>query len=223
MLGAAKTMSTELLESLPLAHRLALSYAPRHARDATLGLLALDARLASIVRTDGEAIIAQVKLAWWRERLAENPENWPIGEPLLAKIANAGMATGGLVSLVNGWEGLLAEHLTPSSVEEFAQGRRRAWQAFGEMDETQTIAAGQAAQELGYFELQAHLSDPEEKDLAAERLNTMSWARPVLPASHRPLAVLHALGRRARNKAEPQLLHGPVAMLTAMRVGILGR
>lgn len=216
-------MSTDLLETLPLAHRLALSYAPHQTRDATLGLLALDARLAGIVRADGEAIIAQMKLAWWRERLADNPENWPVGEPLLALLAGSDIRPAGLVGLVNGWEGLLAERLSAVSIDEFAQGRGEAWLATAQLDDNEQAAVQGAAVEVGYFELNANLSDPEEKELTAERVHSAPWTRPALPASHRPLAVLHALARRARSKAEQQLLHGPAAMLTAMRVGILGR
>ncbi len=216
-------MSADLLETLPLAHRLALSYAPRQSRDAGLGLLALDARLAGIVRTDGEAIIAQMKLAWWRDRLSEDPANWPVGEPLLELLAASGIRPDALVGLVDGWEGLLAEKLTIASIDEFADGRGQAWQAVTPLPEDQLSIARQAGVEHAYFELYANLSDAEEKELAGARILGASWKKAALPAALRPLAVLHGLARRALNRNEWQLLHGPGAMLAAMRVGILGR
>jgi phytoene synthase len=51
-------MDRSLLEALPTAQRLALSYAPPSARPATLALLALDARLGAAVRQRGEPVLA---------------------------------------------------------------------------------------------------------------------------------------------------------------------
>ena len=58
-----------LLLGLTPLHRLALAYAPAASRGAWLGFLALDMRLAAIVRAAREPMIGQIKLAWWRERL----------------------------------------------------------------------------------------------------------------------------------------------------------
>ena len=46
-------MAEDLLDELPRPQRLALSYAPAAVRSATLGLLALDARLGAILRRRG--------------------------------------------------------------------------------------------------------------------------------------------------------------------------
>jgi len=76
-------MTALLASELPPPQRLALAYAPARARPATLALLALDARLAAILRGRREPLAAQLRLAWWREMFARPPSDWPAGEPLL--------------------------------------------------------------------------------------------------------------------------------------------
>jgi len=56
----------ELLDSLGPLNRLALAYAPQSTRLPLLALLALDMRLAGIVRNSREPMLAQLRLAWWR-------------------------------------------------------------------------------------------------------------------------------------------------------------
>ena len=60
------TLPPELLDTLAPMHRLALAYAPAEARPAWAGLLALDARLAGVVRAAREPVLGQLRLAWWR-------------------------------------------------------------------------------------------------------------------------------------------------------------
>ena len=101
-----------LAETLPLPQRLALTYARRDTRASTLALLALEQRLAAILRSGGEPTLAQIKLAWWRERLGEGPAKWPDGEPLLALLRDFPGGTAQLRPVVDGWEVLarLREH-----------------------------------------------------------------------------------------------------------------
>ena len=53
--------------------RLALAWAPRHARPATLALFALDTRLAGFLRRATEPLPVQMRLAWWRDTLGAPP------------------------------------------------------------------------------------------------------------------------------------------------------
>jgi len=218
-------MDESLLETLPLPHRLALSYAPASAKPDTLALLALDARLAGIVRGNGEAIIAQMKLAWWRDRLSSDPADWPLGEPLLAKLQNWSGDVSRLVGLVNGWEALLSETLDRGVITAFARGRALAWAALrdGLVSNSTNQPIEQAAQEVALLDLTHNLSQGEEADLAKSLCAKESWQRPSLPWKLRTLAVLHALSRRAMREGRPHLLDGGGAMLLAMRVGITGR
>ncbi|KLI64109.1 hypothetical protein [Aurantiacibacter marinus] len=218
-------MDESLLDTLPLSHRLALSYAPASAKPDILALLALDARLAGIVRGDGEAIIAQMKLAWWRDRLGSEPENWPLGEPLLARLQDWSGDVSRLVALVDGWEVLLSEVLDRSAITIFCRGRSMAWSALADgLLETGTNAPiERAAKEASLLDLSQNLSQGEEADLARDLCAKENWEHIMLPRKLRPLAVLHALSRRALKDNRPHLLDGGGAMALAMRVGITGR
>ncbi|WP_340587647.1 hypothetical protein [Erythrobacter alti] len=218
-------MDEPLLQSLPIAHRLALSYAPASAKADTLALLALDARLTGIVRGDGEAIIAQMKLAWWRERLSGDPEDWPLGEPLLALFKAWGGDTKRLVPLVDGWETLLGDTLDRAAVTSFSRGKAQAWSALGDGLGTGSTSSAieRAAKEITLFDLVRNLSRPEEVVVASNMADKESWERARLPRALRPLAVLHALSRRAWIGDKSHLLDGAGAMALAIRVGITGR
>lgn len=223
-------MASELLEQLPLAQRLALSYAPRAAREDTLTLLALDNRLGAILRTRGEAIIAQIKLAWWRDRLADDRANWPGGEPLLARLAGWSGDTRLLLPLVDGWEALLTERLDRARIDEFAQGRAASWSALGaglRVAAADLPRIEQAAREWALSDLSLHLGDADERRLAraaaGERERERERSLPRLPRALRPLAVLGGLARRALRRDAPELLDGPGAALLALRIGLSGR
>lgn len=219
-------MSSDLVESLPLAQRLALSYTPRACRADALALLALDARLAGIVRGDGEVIIAQMKLAWWRERLSQDPQGWPIGEPLLALLRDGALEPAGLVPMVDGWEALLAETLDESVVESFAAGRAALWQTFNKShggSKSPLNAAAQAAREQAMGDLAINLGSESEAALALEVAKSQPWNRATLGRPLRPLSILHGLTRRALDRGSKELLDGPGAMATVLRLGIAGK
>jgi phytoene synthase len=72
---------------------------PRGERAALTALWKLEARLFGVVALRREPVLAQIKLAWWRERLdqvANAPDTLPKGEPLLAELA---LTWGGHTSL----------------------------------------------------------------------------------------------------------------------------
>jgi len=67
-------------------------------------LLAFDHRLADAARPGREAIMIQLRLAWWRDRLAEPAADWPRGEPLLGLLVAWNAERAALGALVDGWE-----------------------------------------------------------------------------------------------------------------------
>lgn len=202
-----------MIDTLPLPHRLALSYAPRGSHRQVLGLLALDARLAAIVRADAEPVMAQIKLAWWRDRLRQDPAEWPQGEPLLALLAAAGIATAPLAGMVDGWEMLLAEDLDAPA---FAEARAQGWAALDP-------AAAQPAREWALADLALNLGTQEEAASVRQQALAEPWAAARLPRTLRPLTVLHGLARRALRTGADDLLGGPAALPLAIRLGIFGR
>lgn len=213
------------VEALPLPLRLALSYAPRSSRAQVAALWQLDQRLAAILQARGEAIIAQIKLAWWRDRLGEDPAIWPAGEPLLAQLQTGKVAPREFLPLVDGWEALLGEELTAAAVDEFAAGRAAAWQAVANAfaDPDAATMAATLAREISYFDLAAHLDSEAEAAAARKLALACKWHPARLPRALRPLAVIHALSRRALSRGAPELLDGPRAGLLALRIGLFGR
>ena len=210
-------MMTDHLDSLPPPWRLALAYAPAPARPLWLSFLALDVRLAGVVRQAREPMLGQMKLAWWRDRLKADPATWPKGEPLLASLRSWGDHAKGLVPLVDGWETLLDEW---DGGEGLTQGRVAAMQALAgalgahDADAVAAMARGWAAMDVA-----SHLADREARTKAMARLSDLDWRRHGLPRAMRPLTVLHGMARRAVGGGDPA---SPLALAHAIRLGIFG-
>lgn len=212
----------DLIAELPIERRLALSYAPKAAREPTAALFVLDGRLARIVSQGREPMLTQMKLAWWRDWLKEPPGSSDRGDPLLKLFADWGDARQRLVALVDGWEALLSEPpLSDVAIESFAFGRVEACAALASQLGHQPREAGRAGRNWALAELAGRIDNDDEatsvRSLAAEA----DWSRPKLARSMRPLAVLHGLASRRRGHA--QLLAGPSDFFFALRLGLFGR
>ena len=117
--------------ALPDLQQLAIAYARPEHRGIWQVLLALDAHLAKLVSKAGEPLLGQVRLAWWRDRLQEEPSRWPPGNPLLAALNGFwGDDAFKLAALVDGWEHALAKApITREHIEGFANGRGKTMEA----------------------------------------------------------------------------------------------
>lgn len=214
--------SAGLLEELPAPQRLALAYASSRSRPATFPLVALDARLAAILRSRREPAAAQLRLAWWRETLMRPIEQWPEGEPLLSAL-RVWREPAVLAALADGWEALLAEELTPAGIAEFVEGRARAFASLArELGAHPPEDAATAARIWALADLAANISDGAERALAVEYGRRLG-SPPRLSASLRPLAVLAGLGASALAGGGRPLLSGPGSLLAALRIGMTGR
>jgi phytoene synthase len=191
--------------TLPPELRLALAYAPAAQRPLQLAAFALDTKLAGIVGTAREVLLAQIKLAWWRERLAETPAQRPRGEPLLAALAGWSGPVDPLLALIDGWEAML----DPDEPNLLALAEGRAALGRGLAIQAGAPAAAEAAGSALHGWSLASMGQCGE--LAALKL----------PRQLRTLAVLHGLARRRRG-AMP-LLEGPLALAAALRIGMIGR
>lgn len=214
-------MLSDLVADLPPPQRLALAYTRAWTRPATLALLALDAKLAAVLRGRREPVAAQLRLAWWREMLARPVDGWPQGEPVLEAL-RGWRDPAPLAALADAWEALLTEQLTPAVIAEFASGRGQAFACLaGELDIKSASDAGQAARIWALADLAANVSGTAERALVVEQ--GRDHAVPRLPAALRPLAVLAGLGRAALDKAGAPLLGGPGTLFLALRIGLTGR
>ena len=217
----SEVASSDLVAGLSPAKRLALAYAPSRARPRTLALLALDERLAGVVRGRREPLAAQLRLAWWREMLERPTAEWPRGDEVLDALRTWDDPRG-LAGLASGWEALLAERLSPDTIAEFIAGRAEAFASLAAELQAPPEAAAAAASLWAAADLAANLSDAEERRLVIEHGLALPPPLPLAP-SLRPLAVLAALGQRAIRRGGTPLLEGPGSMLLALRIGLVGR
>lgn len=199
-----------------------MSYATARTRPVTLALLALDARLAAILRGRHEPIATQLRFAWWRETLAQPAADWPRGEPQLEAL-RAWRDPAALASLPLAWEALLSDCLGPGEIAEFVDGRSQAFAALArELGVEAVDDAIAAARIWALADLAANLSDGAERALVVDYGRSLGDP-PRLSASLRPLAVLAALGAAALARGGGDLARGPLSAFHALRIGLTGR
>ncbi|MES2492062.1 MAG: hypothetical protein V4579_02130 [Pseudomonadota bacterium] len=209
------------MAQLPPLSRLALAYAPSRARADWLTLLSLDARLAGVVRQAREPILAQLRLAWWRDRLGGDPAARPPADPLLAWLTewDQPQALGGLI---DGWEALLGEApLGVEALSEFVDGRIAAMSALAQRLQVHDDAAVTLGRRWACADLALNLRDPIER---ADAVALLGKADPAVrtPRPLRPLSLLAGLSERAVRRGAASALSGPGALLAAIRLGITG-
>lgn len=212
-----------LVETLPPVQRLALSYAPKRGRHSLLGLLALDARLAAIVRSAREPMLAQLRLAWWREQLSAERANWPGGDPLLAQLGHWPGNVAVLAALAGGWEALTGAAPLPATAFEALAEARAA--AFAELatGAVERAAAERMARNWALADIAGRLSHPAERDAAVALARAQDWRREPLSRSLRPLAVLHGIAKGAIASGCQGEAISMSSFATAVRIGLFGR
>ena len=186
-------------DALDPVERLALVYTSRQARQAWESLFLLRHRLEEAARPGRDALMIQLRLSWWRDRLTEPVAVWPKGEPLLALLTVWKAETAALVGLVNGWEAKVV----------------------GE-DGGAALAAAQVAT----FEALARLvgeNDVKPVRVTAEQLTGLAHETRSLPKLTRKMRPLTLLLAHAQRSAKAQS-SGPLADFGALlRIGLLGR
>lgn len=207
-------------------YRLATAYAGRQTRHATVALFALDQRLAAIVRGASESMLAQLRLAWWRDALSAPAPECPAGEPLLDLLRSQSPDTRLLVSMVDAWEELAsAERLDRDAISRFVAGRAQAWVWLAQVGGHSSSSEGilRAGSEWALIDLRDGLNGSDERAEVEHVVAMQAWSPIRWPRGMGPLAVLHGLAIRARRKPDARMLDSPRALLTAMRLGIFRR
>jgi 15-cis-phytoene synthase len=106
---------------------LALNYCRHDRRAALEALWALDETLGRIVASTTQAMIGQMRLTWWHERLCALDDGAVPAEPVLAGLARhligRGVTGAALAALVEGWEALLEEPLSDGDLNTHADLR----------------------------------------------------------------------------------------------------
>ena len=212
---------------LSLAGEVALAWAKGPTRSLLVPLLTLDERLGRIVAGAREPMLAQMRLAWWRDRLGEARETRPRGDPVLDAIGEHWRGEEpALVALVDGWEELLGEApLNENAFERFAEGKGAAFAAAARLagQGGYAEAARLAGCRYALGDCLSRLSNPLERKRLRTVANRISSGRSRLPRALRPLAVLGGLGERVLRRGAGPLFGDRASALLATRLGILGR
>ena len=215
------------VNDLPPEAQVAIGYALPEHRGAFASLLAFDRNLARSVAGASEAIVGQLRLAWWRDALAASAGEVPRGNPLLDELADTfGQQRQSLGALVDGWEAvLLAEPIDRFAIHALKAGREAGWLALasalgaGTDDTAVRFAAGRWA-------LADLLSGLPQEDRTPEIIADAqtSLGQPAsMSRAMRPLAVLDALARRSIAAGGAPLLAGRGSAMVALRAGVFGR
>lgn len=132
--------------------RLAIAYAPAADRPFFRLLLEFDGRLAQIVASHGEAVIAQMRMAWWRDVITKDAVQRPLGEPMVAQLnafedGRQQDAMQAMLQIVDGWDILLAHEEWSYDVL-VSHARSRAAALFGDVDQAAQAGETWALQDL---------------------------------------------------------------------------
>lgn len=178
-------------------HALAITYAPPANRTGLNALLSLDATLARLARRTREPMVAQLRLAWWRDSLGRLEASPIVGQPLLAALHGTVLPTGvrgaELAAIVDGWEALIAGDAA-------AHGRDRGRPLFAAAAQVLGTDAAWVGDAGDVWALADLATTSPDRDLAAA---ARALAEPLVPAlaavrasrAARPLAALALIAR----------------------------
>lgn len=215
-------MPHALVDELSPLTRAACAYAPRSLHAMMTAAFAFDERLAATVGRVREPALAQLRIAWWRDRLGETVARRPVGDPVLDGLGTTwegGEAA--LLALADGWERMVGEApFAEEDISEFAAGRAALFAGIAERARLSDFApvAATHGRRFAYG------------DLAAGRgRNEMASAPPPtgrlapLPRTLRPLAVLSGLATRSLRRGGGPLLGDRGSPAVLIRLGLFGR
>ena len=158
--------------------------------------------MGAVVRTTSEPMVGHIRLAWWRERLAEIDRGIIPAEPHLQDaaeiVANESVTGIQMSRLADGWAALLDPFPWGEEVASAIAGRGR--DLFGMA--ARIIGAGpDAVSEAGSMwalvDVARHCSDPESRDrLIASAQSFAAGFRGHVAEAARPLAMLGLLASR---------------------------
>ncbi|QQN74217.1 squalene/phytoene synthase family protein [Croceicoccus sp. YJ47] len=213
----AATAQIDALIAPPV--RLALAYAPRRARGAWRAFMALDRRLAQLIDPSREPMLAQMRLAWWRETFARPAGEWPAGEPLLAALRPWGEGRAAFTELVDGWEAMIGDApLATVDIAATAQGRAAAMAGLSRVLNGGAVAA--LAYRWALADLAVHMGDETERGRAMTLLRAAAAPERRAGRAMRPLIVLARMTERAAHENRP--IGGAGDFARAVRAGWLG-
>lgn len=185
---------------LSVEQTLALAYVPPGARADVAALWRLDTRLHRIFAFTREPALAEIKLAWWEERLRALRDGVVPLEPLLRQLAAASsIEAADLACIADGWRALLAGESTQAVLTVHARSRGRGLVRAGAavLGREAAVPMLLAGEGHALVDLAATRILPKERDrtLAAARDRFHQAGRVIWPRPLRPMGMLVELAR----------------------------
>ena len=183
---------------------LAIAYTLREIRPAFALLLELDERLGLVVGRTNEALVGQMRMAWWRDVISKDVDARPSGEPLIAGLpaveAQHGRAqiASSMAKIIDAWDLLLAQEDWTEEIL-LSHSNLRAEGIFGAFTHLNKLEASDRARLSGRHWALHDLAIVSGHDVNAA-INTLSEP-PKLPKSHRPLSLLLMMARQQNSGA----------------------
>lgn len=191
-------------------------------------LWAFDARLAKVARTTSEAMIGQMRLAWWNDVIDDGTGVKGQGEPVVDAMRACGaIDLPGLSAVIDGWEVLVVEpEIDLLGLRDYAVGRGGGmFRALADVAEAPDwlIAAGQV---WALWDLAGHVGDEALATAALELAQTLlpqaedaQWTR-----DWKPLRIAFTLARQdvAEGRGAPTGISRSLAW-RLLRIALVGR
>ncbi len=191
----------ETISLLDPDRNLALAYAKARDRSLYKALFLLDERLGRCVASARDPMLAQIRLAWWRDALLGLHERDQDRDPLLSTLkilsADGGFDVTSLAAMVDGWEYLLQElPLLDDHLVRFAE--LRGGQLFSLLSGCDDPHVRDAAQLWALVDVSRRL----RCDVTVRRALVLASSRSTqglalrFDTRHRPLAILARFAER---------------------------
>ena len=173
---------------------LATGYGDAQMRSWCQALFAFDAQIAGIVLQAREPMLAQIRLQWWHDVIAQPVSTRPSANPVLAALspleAQGLDLAGALSSVIRGWEAAL-DREDAAAVADFAQGRGQLLAAFAlisnDADTADLLRIGKA---WALWDMVRFHRRTEALDAAVRAVDIQTLSRIRLPRRLRPVSII---------------------------------
>ena len=210
----------ESIDALPEWAGLAIARAGPSLQPALSALLQFDRQLGRVILGATEPMLAQIRIAWWREELARSSEQAgrprPV-DPLLNSLLDTTLGgSAELVTFIDGWETLLeAQPWSLKHRERYAAGHSAVFERCAQIagspgcaKEAGTHGEAWAQAKLARFDRTTPPATPPDL--------------PRLPRDLRAIAMIGGLSRRALLRGGEELMGDRMSPFAALRLGIFG-
>lgn len=197
-------------DAIGVERELALHYAPAARRGALRAVWRLDARMRRVFTGARDPTLAQIKLAWWEDKLAASAKGPAPAEPLLRALTPIAVddgAASSLAAIAGGWRELDVAPWGTEEAHAYARLRGRgliasAARALGGAAGESQLLAGEA---YALSDLAALAADPDGRAmlLAAAQARFEAAASAAWPRALRPMGMIVRLSARDLRSSHP--------------------